>query len=155
MRKIFLYLPVICFTACNSGTENNTVVKDTAVKQPAAENKIVLNNKRCFQNILQRDTSTIELFVNDTSGFGNLVYKRFEKDGNNGTFRGSLHNGIIKAEYTFTSEGTTSVREVMFRMQDNTLAEGHGEMNEVGSKMIFKDSAAVKFDQVYNSIECK
>ena len=155
MKKIFLCISMlVAMTACNNTEEANTAKVDTLAKNNSTSNNITLPGKMCFQYILQRDTVNMELFIKDSAVYGNLIYNMFEKDNNRGTFKGNMHGEIIKADYTYTSEGTTSVREVIFRLKDNTLTEGYGEMEEINGKFIFKDTSKVKFSQLYNTITC-
>lgn len=156
MKRMILFLaaPVI-MAACNNGTEKNPSITDTTVESSDTENNIKVPGKMCFQSVLQKDTMRIELFMKDSTVSGNLLYNMFEKDDNKGAFSGKISGDIIKADYTFLSEGTTSVREVMFRLKDNTLTEGYGDMEDKDNKSVFKDPSKVQFTQVYNSIECK
>lgn len=156
MKRMFLVLAVpFIMTACNNAAEEVTTKTDTVVENSVTENSIKVPGKICFQSILQRDTISIELFIKDSTVSGNLFYNMFEKDDNKGTFSGAISGDIIKADYTFLSEGTTSVREVMFRLKDNTLTEGFGDMEERDNRSVFKDPSKVQFTQVYNSIDCK
>jgi hypothetical protein len=156
MKRMILCLAVpFIIAACNNATEENATKTDTAFEASTTENIIKVPGKMCFQAILQRDTISIELFIKDSTVSGNLVYNMFEKDDNKGTFSGKISGDIIKADYTFLSEGTTSIREVMFRLKDNTLTEGYGDMEEKVNKSVFKDSSKVQFTQMYNSIDCR
>lgn len=148
----FLFIVV---AACNNPVKDTEVTQDTIPAQPAVPNNITLPGEMCFQYIVQRDTVTMQLFIHDSAVNGNLVYNMYEKDDNRGTFKGILKEEIIKAEYSYMSEGTTSVREVMFKLKDNILTEGYGDMEEVAGKFIFKDPAHVKFTQAFNKVDCK
>jgi hypothetical protein len=109
----------------------------------------------CFHRLLQKDTIAIELFIKDTTVSGNLIYKLYEKDGNTGTFKGSIHNDIILADYTFNSEGKASVRQVIFKLKDGVLTEGYGEKLMKDDKFIFKDTSKINYTQVFDKVECK
>jgi hypothetical protein len=156
MKRMILFLAVpFIMAACNNATEEVVDKTDTTVATSVTENSIKVPGKMCFQSILQRDTISIELFIKDSAVSGNLVYNMFEKDDNKGAFSGKISGDIIKADYTFLSEGTTSVREVMFRLKNNTLTEGYGDMEEKDNRSFFKDPSKVQFTQLYNSIDCK
>ncbi|CAN5707571.1 hypothetical protein BH10BAC2_BH10BAC2_46930 [soil metagenome] len=156
MKRMILFLAVpFIMAACNNATQENTNKTDTAVETSASENIIKVPGRICFHAIIQRDTIRVELFIKDSLVNGNLVYNFFEKDDNKGAFSGKISGDIIKADYTFLSEGTASVREVMFRLKDNTLTEGYGDMEEKDNRSVFKDPSRVQFTQLYNSIDCK
>jgi hypothetical protein len=74
---------------------------------------------------------------------GNLTYAFAEKDKNIGTFVGHLKDGVLLADYTFQSEGVESVRQVAFKVENDTLIEGYGDMNAEGTA--FKDVNSLNF----------
>lgn len=80
---------------------------------------------------------------------GDLVYDFKEKDDNKGTIIGTMKDSILIADYTFQSEGSTSVRQVAFKFENNTLLEGYGEVEEKGGKVIFKDVNQLKFTKPF------
>lgn len=60
---------------------------------------------------------------------GNLSFKNFEKDSSSGTFQGTYKNGILLADYTFASEGTTSVMQVIFKKVGDDFVRGYGDVD--------------------------
>jgi hypothetical protein len=117
-KKIYFLLFIAAISACNSNNDKETENKDSVSKTVSADtvkNMISIPGKLCFQRVLQSDTVSIELFIKDSVVSGNLIYHFNEKDNNKGTFKGSIHGDIIKADYTYSSEGKASVREVMFK----------------------------------------
>jgi len=99
----------------------------------------------CYQMILKRDTATLQLAVKDTTVTGDLRYDWYERDGNTGTLNGVLRNDRIYADYTFQSEGTTSVREVIFKIENGTLLQGFGNLKEEKGKVIFQEPDNLQF----------
>lgn len=87
---------------------------------------------------------------------GELEYDLFEKDRNQGSISGKRINDLIIADYTFSSEGMESVREVAFKITDAGLVEGYGEVEERGNKMSFKDPKNLRFDdaRVLVPVQC-
>jgi len=77
---------------------------------------------------------------------GMLQYDLNYKDRNDGTLEGSLDGDKLVAEYTFRSEGLTSVRQVVFRKEGDTWVEGYGETVEAAGKQTFKDINALKYN---------
>lgn len=76
---------------------------------------------------------------------GYLTYSLYQKDKNNGTFEGEMHHDTLIADYTFNSEGNTSVREIAFLLKDTLLIEGYGEMKYKGEKLVFKNTKYLSF----------
>jgi len=156
MKGIIFCVSILCVTVSCNNAGNNEVTKTGTVKEDTTtSNAITIPGKMCFQNILQRDTVQMELFIKDSIVYGNLIYNRYEKDDNKGTFKGTIHGNIIKADYTYTSEGTMSVREIMFKLKNNTITEGFGEMEEKSGRFNFKKDDKVQFTQVYQAVDCK
>lgn len=113
----------------------------------------------CYQGILKKDTFNLSV---DTKGTevpsGKLTYKFFEKDQNDGTIKGTMSGDTLFAAYTFTSEGQTSVREVVFLKKGNIFIEGYGDVNDDNKgKVTFKDRKKLFFDSktVLMKVDCK
>ncbi|GGF10769.1 hypothetical protein GCM10011518_19950 [Flavobacterium limi] len=77
---------------------------------------------------------------------GKLSYNLVGKDKNEGTLIGNMKGDTLIADYTFASEGTTSVREVVFLQKDGTFIEGYGETVQANDKVVFKNKKTLKFD---------
>jgi hypothetical protein len=93
------------------------------------------------------DSAFLTLAVIDSAVSGNLEYNLYGKDKNIGTIRGSRRGALIIADYTFSSEGVTSVREVVFKLEEGKLTEGYGEVGQKGSRISFNDHEQLKFDR--------
>ena len=157
-KKIYFLLLIAVISACNSNNDKEAENKDSVSKTVSTDtvkNMISIPGKLCFQRVLQSDTVSIELFIKDTVVSGNLIYNFYEKDSNKGTFNGSIHGDIIKADYTYASEGKTSVREVMFKLKDSVLTEGFGVTLIRDDKFVFKDTSKIQYTQVFKPVDCK
>ncbi len=86
-----------------------------------------------------KDSVTIEYTRKANNVSGKLRYAWFEKDKNNGTFVGVFDGDTLRADYTFQSEGMTSVREIVFVRNGEKLLQGNGEMTEKDNKVVFVD----------------
>ena len=89
--------------------------------------------KLCYTHAENKDTINMTIVIQDKNISGELTYKIFEKDRNQGQLNGVLSGDTIIATYTFESEGITSVREVAFLRKENTLVEGFGTMDSTGT----------------------
>lgn len=99
----------------------------------------------CYQMILKQDTAFLNLTVKDTTVTGDLWYRWYARDANNGTLQGVLRNDTIYGDYTFRSEGLTSVREVIFKIENGTLLQGFGDLTERNGKIVFTDKSTLQF----------
>lgn len=158
MRKVFLVALTLAGFLCSCKKEVVTVETTepvTGAAVPAAE----VIAMECYQGIIKNDTITLRI---DTKGTdvpsGSLSYKFFEKDRNEGTIKGHMSGDTLFADYTFSSEGQTSEREVVFLKKGNIFIEGYGDVvDDNKGKVTFKDKKKLFFDSktVLMKIDCK
>ena len=101
----------------------------------------------CYIGHLAKDIYTLHI----TSQHGDVVsgtlaFKNFEKDSSTGVFNGVFANGVLIGDYTFNSEGVSSVRQVAFKKVANGFVEGFGTVTSVGNREAFSDSTKITFD---------
>ncbi len=97
-------------------------------------------------HIEQKDVYTIHIVSQEGKAVsGNLSFKNYEKDSSSGTFVGTYENGILLADYTFNSEGMTSVMQVIFKKVDDGFVRGYGPVDTEGTR--FTDLGAIIYDQ--------
>jgi hypothetical protein len=157
MKNIIPMLGVaaLFMASCQGGTAKKTQAKiDSTIVTNAEAAPAAL---QCYQYIKNRDTATLSLKTEDNKVTGTLGYNLYEKDKNSGTIAGMVKGDTIIANYTFQSEGQTSVREVAFLKQGDQLVEGFGDVQEVKGEVKYKDLTKLKFDgsMVFGKINCK
>lgn len=103
------------------------------------------------------NNSTITFEITDIKKFvtGNLNYHLAEKDANTGTFEGVLLDDILLGDYTFQSEGTTSRREVIFKIVNHQLMEGYGRMDDEGICFVNTDHVTFSSTMPLTKTHCK
>jgi hypothetical protein len=104
---------------------------------------------QCYAHTTATDTIRLTLQTTQPTVTGQLTYHYFEKDRNRGTISGSMHGDTLLADYTFQSEGTTSVRQVAFLRRDIGFIEGFGPVAERQGKTVFTQPRALTFDAKY------
>lgn len=155
MKKVILASAVLMvfFISCkNEKTEAEVPViqESTAVQETVSE--------ECYLGILKKDTVSMSLSIKGNQlSSGKLNYKFFEKDKNEGSLIGEMKGDTLFADYTFMSEGVSSVRQVAFLKKGNTYLEGYGDIEENSGKTIFKNTKQIKFDGkiVLSKVDCK
>lgn len=156
MKNIIPVLGVaaLFMAACQGGTAKKTQAKidSTIVTNATAPDAV-----QCYQYIKNRDTATLSLKTEDNKVTGTLGYNLYEKDKNAGTLTGLVKGDTIIANYTFQSEGKTSVREVAFLKQGDQLVEGFGDVQEIKGEVKYKDVSKLKFgsSMVFSKADCK
>ncbi|NDP28721.1 MAG: hypothetical protein GZ087_15055, partial [Flavobacterium sp.] len=134
MKKVILASAVLMvfFISCkNEKTEAEVPViqESTAVQETVSE--------ECYLGILKKDTVSMSLSIKGNQlSSGKLNYKFFEKDKNEGSLIGEMKGDTLFADYTFMSEGVSSVRQVAFLKKGNTYLEGYGDIEENSGKTI-------------------
>lgn len=138
MKKIlYCFGAIVLLSACNQKTEN----KDTITVSNT--NQTDFSGLYSYQQ--NGDTITLQLTVDGTRANGNLMYALNEKDRNSGTFVGEIKDGVLLADYTFSSEGILSERQIAFKLTDTSAIEGYGDVQEINGKMVFKDPANLEY----------
>ncbi|MEO6584109.1 MAG: hypothetical protein ABIO05_07280 [Ferruginibacter sp.] len=145
----FLLLLLACNNAGTTSTENITLT-------PERINTINDLQPGCYQMIIDKDSALFKVDIKGDSVFGNLVYNRFEKDDNTGAFTGRADSDKIIGWYRFQSEGMISVREVIFKIMGNQLAEAYGDISAMGDTAVFKYPHALNYEEthLYTKINC-
>ena len=154
MRKSILLLAGIAgiIVACQNKTTEQKA--DSLAKSP---DTTAMESKVCYISLKNRDTVSLSLNQVQDAVTGELSYNLFEKDKNTGTVAGIIKGDTISLEYSFLSEGTSSVRQVIFLKKGDQLIEGYGPSEEKNGKTIFKDSTTVKFGEgiILSKTDCK
>ena len=157
MKRSVLAIAValIVMVSCKKEETKEEVVMPTVQDEMPVEEPAVTE---CFSAIIKKDTISLSLTVKDSSlEKGELHYNFFEKDKNHGTLTGIFKGDTLFADYTFMSEGQSSVREVVFLKKGNIFIEGYGDVEEKDNKTVFKDKKKLFFDSkiVLSKTDCK
>jgi hypothetical protein len=148
------FLSLLLLNACTEAADKQGAATDTlagsGVHGHAPATTGVLSGEPfvlagCYEMTMKRDTATLSLQVTDTVVSGRLRYDWNEKDGNVGTIQGVLRDSLIIAHYTFESEGLISMREVIFKIEDQTLLQGFGELEDRNGAYVFSNPAQVQY----------
>lgn len=137
-----LYISSMWISCNNQNTTTSQTDGATALASPEE----VASNTTCYKHVSGKDSVRIQLTGNGNNVTGELVYSFFEKDKNTGTLEGQMKGDTIFADYTFQSEGSTSVREIALLKRGDELVEGYGEVREQAGKMVFVNKSALNFD---------
>lgn len=152
MKLICLSLLTICLFACQQRTKitGEKDKSDTTATIPVGE-------QSCYAYVKGKDTAHLTLITTGIVSTGELNYKWFEKDRNEGSIEGEMRGDTLVANYNFNSEGKTSVRQVVFLKKGNQFLEGFGEVEEKDGKMQFKDLKRVDFSNpiAFEKVACK
>lgn len=126
--KVFLFLIIASFLAsCNAQK------KDPVKTGSQGADTIPSSPMICYGYTSANDTILLNLIQVGNSITGTLVYSFKEKDRNKGTIKGNMMGNILLADYLFMSEGIQSTRQVAFKKDGNSFAEGYGDFKTLDS----------------------
>jgi len=103
---------------------------------------------------LSKDIYTLKISSQDGESIkGELDVNNFEKDSSTGTLVGTYKDGVLLADYTFKSEGTVSVNQVIFKKTVDGFVRGYGDVDEATGTR-FVDLNAISYDSstVYKKV---
>ena len=162
MKYQLLILSLVIMASCaNEPEKQSSDVSGSTVHASTADTIVTNQQPRslegCYEMVMKQDSAMLFLDVIDSTVNGNLVYDWAEKDRNSGSIKGVIRKDMIHADYVFQSEGVTSVREVVFKIQDTMLLQGFGDLKEVNGKVVFTDPDRLQFntDHPFIKIACK
>ncbi|MEX2592226.1 MAG: hypothetical protein WD426_05595 [Anditalea sp.] len=120
---VLLAILLGCSNSSDNGKEQSNKELDLVQKNRGEE--LDRETSSCYLYATDRDTVFLELNppVNGKVT-GELNYLFYERDGNVGHIEGEIQGDTLLANYTFVSEGMTSVREVAFLLGGNQVMEG-------------------------------
>lgn len=159
MRRVLTLSTLILTVLISCKKETTTTEPVQITPSPPKEAELVEPaGDQCYA--WRSNGSIIEMSFNVNSHQevnGKLSYNLAEKDKNEGTLIGNMKGDTLIADYTFNSEGTSSVREVAFLQKDGAFIEGYGDVVEANGKFTFKDKTKLKFDakNTLTKVDCK
>lgn len=136
--------------------QERTKVTGQKVENDTVAGNIPIAQQDCYSYIKGKDTAQLTLITTGMVSTGELSYKWFEKDKNNGSIAGEMRGDTLVADYTFNAEGKQSVREVVFLKKGDQMLEGFGEVEEKEGRVRFKDLSQVQFNNtiIFEKVAC-
>jgi hypothetical protein len=161
MFKYFSALVILFIGGCGDEKISTEPVTQINTVQNEAKNTFdtsnhILDVNGCYEMVLRQDTASMELHMKDSVVTGNLVFDWNEKDGNTGTIKGIMKGNLIYADYVFESEGMTSVREVIFKLEGSLLQQGVGDLDEQNNKIVYRNKTSLDFNVMppFMKVDC-
>lgn len=141
MIRMIFCLVFVFLLACN-----NTAKQIQETDSAGTETRESSNNiSGCYLRVLQRDTLAASLQQVGNTVTGRLTFDNYQKDGSSGSVNGELNGNILKLVYSFQSEGMNSVMHVYFKVVENGLIHGIGEVAVKGDTAYFKDTSNISY----------
>ncbi|GAB2514480.1 hypothetical protein [Spirosoma aerophilum] len=141
MSNYLIFSTLVLMAACQSRKPDQAATESTQT-QPTQETALATTDTLCFQQVMSRDTTTLQLVMNGQQVSGYLDNNPYEKDRARGNFQGTVDNNTIRADWERSGEGTTQVYPIDFSLQGDTISWYEGERVEQQGKWVLKDPKA-------------
>lgn len=107
--------------------------------------------------VIDGDTAFMKLNQIKDSLYGSLSYKRKAGSSDDGEINLKTTAGRAEGFYTFKNAGKSLVRQVVFRIKENALAEGYGDLKMQNDTALLKYPHAINFEEKhsFNKVKCK
>lgn len=140
----------VAFAACNGGADKKEAANDSL---PAATE----SGTACYLKAVGKDTFRLQLVINDEQVAGELRYDHYEKDKSRGTLTGVLKDNILRASYSYQSEGMNSTRPVVFKVMGDQVYEALADNFDPNGVPVFSETNdQLKFDpSPYSKKDCE
>jgi hypothetical protein len=157
MKPYFVAAALFTMLSCQQPASHSSEAENQDTSSITVTAKAQEPDQQCYTRISGKDTSYLQFETDKGAINGNLEYHRFEKDQNLGLITGTIADNIIKAEYSFMSEGTISKRPVVFKVENNQVFEAiPSSLDNQGIPVFDKDHSKLKFeDAPFVKGDCK
>ena len=159
--KKYIVLGALSVLMMNCDKKNETVKSVTiqdSLETPAENIVDTLGAKTfCYLGITGKDSVFISLDDNLGTLSGKMAYKNNEKDSSKGELFGFKAGDTLKLTYEFTSEGTTSKRDIYFIQKGSSLIEGIGNQKDENRTIHYADEKKITYKdgQKLETADCK
>ena len=159
LKFLFVLLAVAGIISCNNMDEKTSATTDSiqTTGDATINTTAKVNLTGCWLRVIQKDSLSASLVQQGNFVTGKLVFDNFEKDGSSGTVSGRIENNIARLVYRFQSEGMNSISEVYFKITENGLIHGIGEVAVKGDSAYYADPARISFpaNETLQKISCE
>lgn len=146
---LFCIVSVGCKNASSEGEQTGAKLHPAAEDSLGIAARVQPGQQECYNYMVNGDTVVLTIKWLDSNRFtGTMRYQLKEKDRNIGTLEGKRTGQILLADYTFSSEGLTSKRQVAFKKMADYLVEGYGAIlsDSASGEVRFSQPDALHFD---------
>lgn len=160
MKKyILLSTFSILMMSCDKKNESvKPMIITDSLETPAETIIDTLGSKSfCYLGVTGKDSVFVSIDDNLGTFSGKMTYKNNEKDNSKGELSGFKSGDTLKLTYEFSSEGTTSKRDIFFIQKGNYLMEGIGNQSDDNGVMRYADEKKIdyKAGQKLEKTDCK
>ncbi|SOD78592.1 hypothetical protein [Spirosoma fluviale] len=130
---------LLLLASCQSRPSEQSTNESSQTRPDEQTTTSMAPDTLCFQQVINRDTTSLQLVINNNLATGYLDNKPFEKDRAGGGFQGTINNNTIQADWQRSGEGTTQIYPLDFKMNGDTISWYEGERVEKAGKWVLKE----------------
>lgn len=137
-----LILPVACLLFLSGCGQHSTKTESTTTADSSTSTSVsgaAQPDTICFRQVVDRDSTLLQLVIKDSIVTGELSVLPFEKDRARGSIRGTRTNNQILADWQRSGEGVTQAYEVVFTLKGDSVTWREGERVEKQGKLVLKN----------------
>jgi len=103
--------------------------------------------KGCYVSRFGKDVYTFNILSSQAGLIsGRLSYKSHLKSDSSGAFLGIFRDNILLGDYSFVSEGSSSIKQVIFKKAGENIVQGFGPSILADDKELFVNTNDIIFD---------
>ncbi|MCF6402250.1 hypothetical protein L3C95_05145 [Chitinophaga filiformis] len=149
MKPYFVAAALLAMFSCQQPASNTPETEEQDTSTVTVTAPASAPAQQCYTKISGKDTSYLQFKTDKEVIDGRLEYHLFEKDKNEGVIMGTIANNVIRAEYSFMSEGTISKRPIVFKVENDQVFEAiSSSLDAEGNPVFDKDQSKLKFEDV-------
>ena len=137
---LILFLLLVSWGCQNRSSEQATDnVTDTRSTTVTTTTPSVTPDTLCYQQVLDRDTTTLRLLLDGKLATGYLDVNPYQKDRARGPLHGAVDANRIRVEWLRSGEGITQPYELNLVQEGDTLSWWEGEFIERQGTWVLKE----------------
>ena len=137
MRLTLVGLLLLIATGCRN-TSSDHADSQLATSQPTETATLPAADTLCFRQVMNRDTTNLQLVVNGKQASGYVDIMPFEKDRAQGSFAGIVDGEHIQADWQRAGEGVTQHYTLNLTLKGDAITWHEGERVEKDGKWVLK-----------------
>ncbi len=140
-----LVLPIF-FIACQ---------KNTTTQESSTKGNLSLRDTLCYEQKLEKDLTTLQMFIQGDSIHGKYSIQPFEKDGAIGTVKGIRKGSTMTLLYTYVIEGATQIEETQWKIEGEKVIRKWGEIEDKNGVLVLKYPEKAIFNDTLSKVSCQ
>jgi hypothetical protein len=154
MKTNFAIFTAFLFAVTSCKNETPTHVPAAAPVVVAPTPVAPVPSTTCYLNVLNKDTTVIQLTIDGKNVTGFMTWQPYQKDGARGSLTGLIDSNVVTADFLYMIEGSIQIEEIMLQMQPDYLMKANNPIEEVKNRLVIKDKTKLKWEEKFMKTAC-